>query len=207
MDSSFLSPREFRETSCGFEVYYPKTNSLVSVHQRKHCVCFLQASMTSVGIITLTHPGVMANWRDGDHHNNDGGDDVNNPVLTRAEFHNFCDENHQFYEKSQQIIGEIEQKITTLLARKSSHIKNDQFIQRRILNYKKISLFDEVCVSWILLIGFLIWISILIFGRFVMKKKCGLHLINWTMKQMDGRKTFKSIESDEVSIQSAFVKE
>ena len=25
----------------------------------------------------------MANQRDGDHHNNDGGDNVNNPVLTR----------------------------------------------------------------------------------------------------------------------------
>ena len=116
---------------------------------------FLQVSTTSIGIKALTYPSLMANRRDGDHHNNDGGDDVNNPVLTRAEFHNFCDENHQFYEKSQQIIGEIEQKITTLLARKSSHIKNDQFIQRRILNYKKISLFDgDMCkldfIDWLL---------------------------------------------------------
>ena len=40
-----------------------------------------------------------------------------------------------------------------------------------------------------------------------MKKKCGLHLINWMMKQRNGGKTFKSIESDEVSIQSALGKE
>ena len=46
----------------------------------------------------------MANRQDGDHHNNDGGDDVNNLVLTRAEFLEFhkeaCDENQQFREKS-----------------------------------------------------------------------------------------------------------
>ena len=76
--------------------------------------------MTSVGIRALTYPGLMANRRDGDHHNNDGGDDVNNPVLIRVEFLNFRDENHQFCEKSQKIIGEIQQKIATLLARKSS---------------------------------------------------------------------------------------
>ena len=50
----------------------------------------------------------MPNRRDGDHHNNDSGDDVNNPVLTKAEFLNFRDENHQFCEKSQKIIGEIQ---------------------------------------------------------------------------------------------------
>ena len=47
----------------------------------------------------------MANKWDGDHHNNDSDNDVNNPVLTKAEFLNFRDENHQFCEKSQQIIG------------------------------------------------------------------------------------------------------
>ena len=36
-----------------------------------------------------------------------------------------------------------------------------------------------------------------------MKKRCDLHLINWTMKQRNGGKRFKSIESGEVSIQSA----
>ena len=71
-------------------------------------MCFLQVSVTSVGIRTLIYLGLMANWRDSDHHNNDGGDDVNNSVLTRAKFLNFCDENHQFCEKSQKIIGEIQ---------------------------------------------------------------------------------------------------
>ena len=79
----------------------------------------------------------MANRQDSNHHNNDGGDDVNNPILARTEFLNFRDENHQFCEKSQQIIGEIEQKIATLLARKSSHNNNNQSIQRRTPNYKK----------------------------------------------------------------------
>ena len=49
----------------------------------------------------------MANRWDNDHHNNDsgdGGDDVNNPVFTKAEFLDFCKEAHyenqQFCEKS-----------------------------------------------------------------------------------------------------------
>ena len=40
----------------------------------------------------------MTNRRDGDHHNNDGGDNVNNLILTRAEFLDFCVENQQFYD-------------------------------------------------------------------------------------------------------------
>ena len=40
-----------------------------------------------------------------------------------------------------------------------------------------------------------------------MKKKYSLHLINWTLKQRNGGKTFKSIETDEVSIQSTVGKE
>ena len=84
----------------------------------------------------------MANRRDGDHHNIDGGDDVNNLVLTRAEFLNFRDENHQFCEKSQKIIGEIKQMIATLLARKSYLNNNDQYIQQHTPNYKKIPFFD-----------------------------------------------------------------
>ena len=68
------------------------------------------------------------------------------PVLTRAEFLNFRDENHQFCEKSQQIIGEIKQKIATLLARKSSHNNNGQYIQRYTLNYKKIPFYyGDMC--------------------------------------------------------------
>ena len=149
----------------------------------------------------------MANRLDGDHHNNDDGDDIHNPILTRVEFLNFPDENHQFCEKCQQIIGEIEQKIATLLARKSSHNNNDQSIQRRTPNYKKIPFFDVDICKWILSTGFLIWKSILIFGRFVMDKKCCLHLINWMMKQRNGGKRFKLIESDEVSIQPTLGKE
>ena len=115
-------------------------------HQREYCICFLQASVTSVGIRALTYLGLMANWQDGDHHNNDGGDNVNNQVLTRVRFLNFRDENHQFYEKCQQIIGEIEQKIATFLVRKSAHNNNDQSIQRRTPNYKKIPFFDvDMC--------------------------------------------------------------
>ena len=43
----------------------------------------------------------MANQRDGDHHNNDDGNDVNNIVLTKAEFLDFCDENQQFRDSTQ----------------------------------------------------------------------------------------------------------
>ena len=97
----------------------------------------------------------MANRRDGDYHNNDGSGDVNNSVLTRAEFLNFHDENLQFCEKSQKIIGEIQQKIATLLARKSSCNNNVRYIQRRTPNYKKIPFFDrDMCkmdfIDWLL---------------------------------------------------------
>ena len=51
---------------------------------------FLQASATLIGIRALTYPDLMANWRDIDHHNNNGSNDVENVVLTRAEFHEFC---------------------------------------------------------------------------------------------------------------------
>ena len=66
----------------------------------------------------------MANQQDSDHHNNDGDDDINNPVLTRAEFYEFCEETQQFCEISLQIIGEIQQQLATLLARKSFHNNN-----------------------------------------------------------------------------------
>ena len=94
---------------------------------------FLQASVTLFGIRALKYPDLMANRRDSNHHNNDGGNDVNNPVLTRVEFLKFRkearDENQQFREKSRQIIGKIKQMITTLHARKSSHNNNDLYIQ------------------------------------------------------------------------------
>ena len=76
-----------------------------------------------------------------------------------------------------------------------------------LLSTRKFHSLTKICVSWILLTGFLIWKNILIFGIFVMNKKCGLHLIIWTMKQRNGGNIFKSIESDEVSIQSALGKE
>ena len=75
----------------------------------------------------------MANRCDGNHHNYNN--DVEDAIHTRAEF-------HQFHEKSRQIIGEIQQKIATLIAGKSSRNNNDQYIQRRTPNYKKIPFFD-----------------------------------------------------------------
>ena len=77
----------------------------------------LQASATSVGIRALTYPGLMANRRDGDHHNNDSDDDVNNPVLTRAEFLDFRDENQQFHDSTQQTLDQIQAALATLLNR------------------------------------------------------------------------------------------
>ena len=71
----------------------------------------------SVGIRALTYPGLMANWRDGDHHNNDGGDDVNNLVLTRAKFLDFYDENQQFRDSTQQTLDQIQEALATLLNR------------------------------------------------------------------------------------------
>ena len=74
----------------------PETKNIVYVPSREHHVCFFQASVAIVGIKSLTYPDLMANWQDGDHHNNDSGDNVNNLVLTKAEFLDFCDENQQF---------------------------------------------------------------------------------------------------------------
>ena len=75
---------------------------------------YLQASATSVGIRALTYPGLMANQRDGDHHNNDGGDVVNNPVL---EFLDFRDETQQFHDSTQQTLDQIQEALATLLNR------------------------------------------------------------------------------------------
>ena len=51
-----------------------------------------------------------------------------------------------FMLERQQIINKIQQKIATLLARKSSHTNNDHYIQRRTPNYKKIAFFDgDMC--------------------------------------------------------------
>ena len=153
----------------------------------------------------------MANRRDGDHHNNDGDNDVKNTVLTRAEFLKFHeearDENQQFCQKSQQIIGEIQQMIATFLVRKSSHNNNDQYIQRHTPNYKKISFFDgDMCkldfIDWLLDLE-----EYFNFWKICDEEKVWLALINWMMKQRNGEKTLKTIESDEVSIQSILGKE
>ena len=63
----------------------------------------------------------MANRRDGDHHNIDSGDDVNNLVLTRAEFLDFCDENQQFCDSTKQNLDQIQEVLTTLLNRNPNH--------------------------------------------------------------------------------------
>ena len=64
--------------------------------------CFLEVDVfyfltllhpASVDIRALTYPGLMANWGDSDHHNNDDGNNVDNIVLTKAKFLDFCDEN------------------------------------------------------------------------------------------------------------------
>ena len=55
-------------------------------------MCIRQASATLVDIRALTYPCLMANWRDSDHQNNDGSDDINNPVLIRAKFYKFREE-------------------------------------------------------------------------------------------------------------------
>ena len=52
----------------------------------------------------------MANRRDGDHHNNDGGNNINKSVLTRAEFLDFRD-------LTQQTSDQIQAALATLLNR------------------------------------------------------------------------------------------
>ena len=74
--------------------------------------------------------------------------------------------------------------IATLLAGKSSHNNNDQYIQRHTSNYKKSPFFDrDMCK-----LDFIDWLFDLEeyfnFGRFVIKKKCGLHIINWKKVMM-----------------------
>ena len=124
----------------------------------------------------------MANKRDSDHHKNN----IDNTILTRAECLKFCEEacneNQQFREKSQQIIGDIKQMITSFLLGNHLTTTMINIFKDVLLTTRKFYSLMEISVSWILSIVFLIWKSILIFGRFVMEKKYGLHLINWTMK-------------------------
>ena len=57
----------------------------------------------------------MANRQNSDHHNIDGGDNVYNLVLTRAEFLDFRDENQQFHDSTQQTLDQIQEVLATLL--------------------------------------------------------------------------------------------
>ena len=65
MNSSFIS-LWIQATSHGFKVYYLETNSVVYVHQREYCVCFLQVSVTSPHLLRNngSHPwiGEWAYW-------------------------------------------------------------------------------------------------------------------------------------------------
>ena len=63
----------------------------------------------------MTYLGLMANWRDSDHHNNDNGVNIDNLVLTRAEFLDFHDENQQFRDSTQQTLDQIQEALATLL--------------------------------------------------------------------------------------------
>ena len=54
----------------------------------------------------------MANWRDSDHHNNDG---VNNPILTKDEILDFRVENQWFHDSTQQNLDQIQEALATLL--------------------------------------------------------------------------------------------
>ena len=68
--------------------------------------------------------------------------------------------------------------IRYLIARKLPHNNANQSILDEFQNTTKIHSLMERCVSWILLIEFLIWRNNLIIRRFARKKKYGLCLIN-----------------------------
>ena len=68
----------------------------------------------------------MANQRDSDHHNNDGSDDVNNPVLTKDEFLDFCDENQQLHDSTQHTLDQIREALATLLNRNPNRDDKEQ---------------------------------------------------------------------------------
>ena len=115
----------------------------------------------------------MPKRRDINHHNNKY--EVEDAVLTKAEF-------HQFHEDKQQSMRDIQQGIAALVARKSYHNKNYQYIQRYTPNYKKISFFDGDMCKLDFIDRLLDLEENFNFGRFLMKKKYSLYLINWTMK-------------------------
>ena len=95
---------------------------------------------------------------------------------------------------------EIQKGIVTLLARKPDHNNNDQYIQRHTPSYKKISFFvGNMCkldfINWILDLEehFNFW-------KICEEEKVWLASNNWTIKQRNGGKTYKLIESVEVNI-------
>ena len=57
---------------------------------RKQRVCFLIASMTSIGIRALIYPSLMVDKRDGDHPIYDKNEEL---VFTRIKFQQFHEEN------------------------------------------------------------------------------------------------------------------
>ena len=135
-------------------------------------MCFFQTSATSVSIRALTYPDLMANWRDGNHHNYNN--EVENAVHTRADSTNFVKRDNLWVKSCKGLL-------LFLLGNHLTTMMINIFIDA-LLTIRKFHSLMEICVSWILLIGFLIWKSILIFARFTMKNKYGLYLINWTMK-------------------------
>ena len=86
--------------SCEFEI----------ISLKQMCSCGFHT--TSIGIRALTYPSLITNRRDGYHPNDDKVEDA---VLTRAEFQQFCEENQQ----------ELQQVVATLLARKSFYRNNN----------------------------------------------------------------------------------
>lgn len=64
----------------------------------------------------------MANRWYSDHHNNDSGDNIDNTILTRTKFLEFCeetrDENKQFCDETQQKLDRIHDALVALLTQK-----------------------------------------------------------------------------------------
>ena len=156
----------------------PEANSLVFAPSREHRVYFLQTSVTSVCIRALTYPSLMANCRKNDHRNND----VDNTILTRLS-------SLSFIKRLMMRINNFLRRVSKLYVRSSKRfllfLLGNHLIATMInifkdalLTIRKFHSLMEINASWILVTDFLIWKSILIFGRFVMKKNCGLYLIN-----------------------------
>uniref|UniRef100_A0A7N2L5H8 Uncharacterized protein n=1 Tax=Quercus lobata TaxID=97700 RepID=A0A7N2L5H8_QUELO len=92
--------------------FFPKLRELYACSNRFNgTIAVSLSNISSLQIIRLRQNMLS----DGDHHNNDEGDDVNNPILTRAEFLDFHDENQQFHESTQQTLDQIQEVLATLL--------------------------------------------------------------------------------------------